>query len=276
MATNRYPGPCGGCQRRWGTPEDEWVQPGEGVLLKGRAKPGGGHYWDTYHADCAPVEEDWGAFEPSALQRDLRDRWLNTRCHLIVQAVAGSGKTTSILWLLATTWAAVCARIGGAARVVFSCFNVTIKDELSSRVPRGTAEVVTLNGLGHRVVSRHLRSQGIELDVDDRKAWRHIRQLYPRDQRQLRAAGCRVEEGRLRPDHPGAEGTAKLLRRNEALQEPLKRLVDLRRATLSEDYPALVAAYSIRLNGAAEHVDTLYAAVPLVIASMEEEARRVG
>ena len=300
--SNKYDGRCR--NRRCPEPGQS-VEAGAGVLVKGRLKDDGSGkcWWDTYHQECVPEVVDWEAFGASDHQLGMRQAWSTTTSHLIVRAVAGSGKTTSIIWLLATTWIEFSLQLRRPPRAVFSCFNKAIRDELSERVPAGTAEVVTLNGMGHRVVSRFLRSAGLErIDVDSKKPWRHIRRLFPRTDHQLRVALGGSRPGRTdlegwlqvlaRLDNlPGGDedwrddldrGSAKsvvttcraLLKRNAALHAPLKELVSLRRATLSDDFEGLISIYSIR--GTEGNEALIEAAVPMVVTSMEEEAYKSG
>jgi len=70
--------------------------------------------------------------------------------NLIIEAVAGSGKTSTILECM--------NRLSGSS--LFLAFNKAIADDLRSKV-RG-AEVKTLNGLGHSIVSKRL--PGVKLE----------------------------------------------------------------------------------------------------------------
>lgn len=85
----------------------------------------------------------------SSLQNDIFDALLLDD-NLIIEAVAGSGKTSTILECM--------NRLSGSS--LFLAFNKAIADDLRSKV-RG-AEVKTLNGLGHSIVSRRL--PGVKLE----------------------------------------------------------------------------------------------------------------
>ncbi len=275
------------------------VKVGEGVLVKGRPKDdGSGSWWDVYHPGCAPDTEDWSQFRPSAYQGQLHEAWTQGCSHLVVNAVAGSGKTTTIVWLLSTTRDGFAYELGRDPRIAFTCFNVTIKDELKARVPPESALVVTLNGLGHRVVARFLRGNGVEVEVDKDKAWRHTRLLLPGNIRQLREllrkedrpvpankgdlAGWRgahlLLAGEAAPEDLAARQVMRkceiLLERNFKIQGPVKKLVDLSRATISHDYARLVQRYSI--DGLGDDVEVAFASVPLVLGTMEHEALETG
>lgn len=69
-------------------------------------------------------------------------------CHLIIEALAGTGKTTTILEALKV--------LPRGQKVAFVCFNKTIATELQSRVPKGVL-AATLHSLGGQAVARHTR-----------------------------------------------------------------------------------------------------------------------
>jgi superfamily I DNA/RNA helicase len=93
------------------------------------------------------IRDKWATFQPSVYQADLRQAFIETEHHLVVQAVAGSGKTTSLCWLLAT------AKPG---RCIFLAFNKSIAAELRVKLPPHI-EASTLNASGHRMVSHVLQ-----------------------------------------------------------------------------------------------------------------------
>lgn len=65
-----------------------------------------------------------------------------------LKAVAGSGKTTTLLWGLE-------ASETPAEETLLLAFNKKIQEELARRAPKGTV-VLTLNGLGHRAWKKHI------------------------------------------------------------------------------------------------------------------------
>jgi len=71
------------------------------------------------------------------------DYILNGNGHLIVEAKAGTGKSFTCqigMWKLLSSY-----------RILYVCFNTAIKDEFKSKAP-ATADVLTLNGAGYRMV----------------------------------------------------------------------------------------------------------------------------
>ena len=81
---------------------------------------------------------------------------------ICLEAVAGSGKTTTIM--MAVQAACQAGRIS-SSDIMLLAFNKKIKDELEKRAPKGTT-VLTLNGLGHRAWARHT---GRKLYLDSKK-----------------------------------------------------------------------------------------------------------
>jgi hypothetical protein len=87
---------------------------------------------------------DWSAFTPSRYQQDILTLVQTSPAHLVVEAVAGSGKSTTLEWLFAIAFQ--------RQNAVFCAFNKSIATELERRLGRGRAS--TLNSLGHRTVSQ--------------------------------------------------------------------------------------------------------------------------
>jgi DNA helicase II / ATP-dependent DNA helicase PcrA len=69
-------------------------------------------------------------------------------CHLVIKALAGTGKTTTIVEALKV--------LPRGQKVAFVCFNKTIAMHLQTKVPPGVT-AATLHSLGGRALSTHLR-----------------------------------------------------------------------------------------------------------------------
>lgn len=105
-----------------------------------------------WHLDCAPSESprrgvtaddfDW---TPSHYQQAIFDWCRHGEGNLIVNAVAGSGKTTTML-------RAVVEHLGGS--VLFLCFNKSIERELSPKVPK-SAEARTTHSMCYELVRKY-------------------------------------------------------------------------------------------------------------------------
>ena len=84
----------------------------------------------------------------SPQQQEIMQVCRTEDCHLIIEALAGTGKTTTILEALKV--------LPRNQKVAFVCFNKTIATELQGRVPRGVL-ASTLHSLGGRAISAHTR-----------------------------------------------------------------------------------------------------------------------
>lgn len=76
--------------------------------------------------------------KPSGPQKDVLEKFRKTRDNLVINAVAGSGKTTTILMLLTLV----------RGKSIFLAFNSSIVEELSKRINNKMASVSTLHSLG--------------------------------------------------------------------------------------------------------------------------------
>lgn len=92
------------------------------------------------------------AFQVTQAHQDIFDAVESGSRSIQIEAVAGSGKTSTIVEALKL--------VGKFEKVVFLAFNVSIKKELESRVPKHV-DCKTLNGLGHRAWWKHLASEGV-------------------------------------------------------------------------------------------------------------------
>ncbi len=92
---------------------------------------------------------------PSLYQTDIRQETLFGASNLVVEAVAGSGKTTTLVWIL--------KQLPRDKRVIFLAFNKSIAEELQSRLKEYPhIEVKTLHSLGFSLIRYCFKS--IQLD----------------------------------------------------------------------------------------------------------------
>jgi DNA helicase-2/ATP-dependent DNA helicase PcrA len=88
-----------------------------------------------------------GKFIPSKYQKDIFNFILNDTRNAVISAVAGSGKTTTLLKSLEI--------IPADKSVLFLAFNKSIAKELKERVPEGrNIDVKTVHGFGYLTLSR--------------------------------------------------------------------------------------------------------------------------
>lgn len=88
-------------------------------------------------------------FTPSQYQQAIYDAIANTSDNLLIEAVAGSGKTTTIIEGV--------NYLPQGLRIGFMAFNKHIVAELKQRIQRPDVEITTLNAFGHRVCQQAMR-----------------------------------------------------------------------------------------------------------------------
>jgi DNA helicase-2/ATP-dependent DNA helicase PcrA len=88
------------------------------------------------------------ALTGSPQQETFWDVCAHQECHVVLKALAGAGKTTSIV--------EACKRLPRGKRVAFVCFSKIIAETLKSKVPFGTYSG-TLHSLGGQAVAKHVK-----------------------------------------------------------------------------------------------------------------------
>ena len=87
---------------------------------------------------------------PSINQKEIYQEFQTTRNNININAVAGSGKTTTLLFLLSL--------IPKGKTALFVAFNNTIVDELKSRTDRTDVDIMTIHSYGWRCILRHFHN----------------------------------------------------------------------------------------------------------------------
>lgn len=84
-------------------------------------------------------------------------------CHMIIKALAGTGKTTVLVQLVRIFW---------EQRLTVAALAFAKRDKLAlERRTNGKAEVMTSNGAGHRMLMAYLKPMGIRLQLEKDLAW---------------------------------------------------------------------------------------------------------
>lgn len=172
----------------------------------------------------------------SPLQQAIFDFVVRGTGSAIVEAVAGSGKTTTIV---------ECAnRIPQSMSCAFVAFNKSIATELKSRLPKHV-RAQTLNGMGY---SAWLRYTGKNLTVDGNKVRGLIDAIVPQGEIRLYGAGLRKLVGLAKsvglvPD--GIPGTISLTRDTDAAWFDLMEHHDVEFEEGSDPLQGLTYARSI-------------------------------
>lgn len=109
--------------------------------------------WEKAPAPQVPAKR----FTPSKYQQAIFDFVQDGKGHGVVEAVAGSGKTTTLVEALEKT----------RGKVLFTAFNAAIAAELKRRAP-GHVQVSTLHGLGLLTVQRNVSGK-VVVDKEGQK-----------------------------------------------------------------------------------------------------------
>ena len=111
----------------------------------------------------------------STYQQAIFDFVANEQGSAIVEAVAGSGKTTTIVEAL--------KHVPAGQRAGFVAFNKSIAQELGQRVPQGV-DCKTLNGLGHGAVMKGIG----KVQLDTQKTNKLAKEVVPEEHREVALA----------------------------------------------------------------------------------------
>jgi DNA helicase II / ATP-dependent DNA helicase PcrA len=122
-------------------------------------------------------------FTPSIYQVAVKDFALNGSGNAVVEAVAGSGKTSTIIWLL--------SHLNKLSKICLVTFNAHIKDELARRAPNWV-KVMTVHALGFAALRKaypHLAS----IEPDEDKLYNIVKEMLPLpEDAPLRGTLCRL------------------------------------------------------------------------------------
>lgn len=135
------------------------------------------------------------SFKPSKYQENIFEHFRNSSSNAVIEAVAGSGKTTTLIESM---------KLLSTNDVIFVAFNKHIADEIKKKAPNNV-KVSTMHSFGLEQIKRVYRNAQIE----PKKKYKMINKLYKK-------LGLDVNQD---PDY----------------EENLSKLVDLFRQTLSTD-----------------------------------------
>jgi DNA helicase-2/ATP-dependent DNA helicase PcrA len=120
------------------------------------------------------------AFNPSAYQQAIGDWAVDGEGNAVVEAVAGSGKTTTIVWLL--------SQLDPSLRILFLAFNKHIVRELRRRVPEHIT-VRTVHSLGLSIIRKMEDFQ----DVDNDKLSYYMNEFWSISRDEVKDPAVRAE-----------------------------------------------------------------------------------
>jgi superfamily I DNA/RNA helicase len=84
-------------------------------------------------------------FTPSTYQEAILDALLNSEDHLLVEALAGSGKTSTLVWLLQEI---ATRNLTAGKRIIYLAFNKSIQEELSEKLAGTGVPAQTTHSFG--------------------------------------------------------------------------------------------------------------------------------
>lgn len=225
-----------------------WVKTHKGAWFYGKTKTWRiptvlDRFMDTAHpsfpitvihsnAEKAPKSSLTKKFLPSHYQAEIFKDIASGTGHLVVRAVAGAGKTTTIVKALELT--------SSLDTVLFCAFNKHIRVALEKLAPRHVI-VKTLHSLGYAI----LRSafSNVKIKIDSGKTWGIIKEV--------------VDELEHYEISHEVEGSKEF--NYWKLRQPLSKLTSLTKATLTDptdlvSLQELADYYAIELNGMADRV----------------------
>ena len=140
------------------------------------------------------------AFEPSPYQRAVYDHVAQfpDAPNLLVEAVAGSGKTTTLLGALEV--------LPEDLSVCFLAFNKSIATELGQRVPKGVV-CKTFHALGF---AAYRNAVDCRVQVEGKKTWKILDQLVNNDEKWLYGATVAKLVGLAKQYGIGVDGMARM------------------------------------------------------------------
>lgn len=100
-------------------------------------------------------------------QREIINFHANSKQNLLVEALAGAAKTTTIVESIRHL------PFQNSPNYLCLAFNVTVKETLSRKITRKDVTILTLNGLGHRAWNKFL-GRGIKIDLQKYKSYQII------------------------------------------------------------------------------------------------------
>lgn len=98
---------------------------------------------------------------PSEYQKDIFDFAKYGYGNAVISAVAGSGKTTTVIKML--------DYIKPGKKILFLAFNTSIVEELKSKISNSNVTIKTLHSLGYSLLKSNFRDKNLEIDENKYK-----------------------------------------------------------------------------------------------------------
>jgi superfamily I DNA/RNA helicase len=88
-------------------------------------------------------------FTPSEHQTSILDTLLNSEDHILIEALAGSGKTSTLVWLIKELAKRGMVR---GRKIIYLAFNTKIKVELNEKLEGTGVSAMTTHGFGYKIL----------------------------------------------------------------------------------------------------------------------------
>lgn len=102
--------------------------------------------------EIIPPEPKKSNFTPSEYQQAIKEALLTTNHHLLIEALAGSGKTSTLVWLVEQL-----AELGmtKSMSIIYLAFNKSIQEELTERLIGTNVPALTTHSFGFRLLKNN-------------------------------------------------------------------------------------------------------------------------
>lgn len=118
---------------------------------------------DNSHIVKVPIKQNWSSY-----QKDIFRAVSQHAGHIVVEALAGSGKTSTLVESF--------RYVPKGKKVIALAFNKKIQEELRSRAPSYIQDVLTFHSLGLRAIKQRF---GNGIEVDQNKSFNIVKGLVP-------------------------------------------------------------------------------------------------
>jgi superfamily I DNA/RNA helicase len=103
------------------------------------------------------------SFKPSEYQEDIFQTLLNSKDHILIEALAGSGKTSTLVWLIQELSN---RKMTQNMRIIYLAFNKSIQEELAEKLQGTGVPAQTTHAFGLGLLKKRF---GPQINIDNNK-----------------------------------------------------------------------------------------------------------
>lgn len=92
-------------------------------------------------------KEGFVEFEPSEYQKSILDVILQEKSHLLIEALAGAGKTSTLVWIVREI-----SKLANKGKIIYLAFNKSIQEELVEKLEGTGVPALTTHSFGFGIV----------------------------------------------------------------------------------------------------------------------------